>query len=310
VLDASREMAKPSAERAAPYRDDALANTKKAAGANFANYYEPAERLFFKKVISLAVALPDGQRIPPIDNALRKDFSPQNIDRYVDDAFARTTLKTPQGLANALGKTESQVTELNDPFVALATDLAPLVQQWREVRTRRNAELSKLSALLIDVKQKYMQKDFIPDANGTLRLTFGHVRGYSPADATFLTPITTLTGVMQKTKDEYPYATPQIVQDLYKAKDFGRYRLPKANDVPVAVLYDTDTTGGNSGSALMNARGELVGVNFDRAWGATINDYAWNEAYSRSIAVDIRYVLWVTEKVGKATFLLTEMEVK
>jgi hypothetical protein len=126
----------------------------------------------------------------------------------------------------------------------------------------------------------------------------------------WLSPITTLTGVIQKTKDTYPYATPQIVRDLYEKKDFGRYRLPKANDVPVAVLYDTDTTGGNSGSALMNARGELVGVNFDRAWGATINDYAWNEAYSRSIAVDIRYVLWVTEKVGKATFLLTEMGVK
>ena len=310
VLDASREMAKPSAERAAAYRDDALARTKKSAGANFANYYEPAERLFFKKAISLAAGLPDGQRIAPIDGALRKDFSPQNIDRYVDDAFARTTLKTPEGLSNALGKTESQVTGLNDPFVALATDLAPLVQQLREVRARRSAELSKLSALLIDVKQKYMQKDFIPDANGTLRLTFGHVRGYSPADATWLSPITTLTGVIQKTKDTYPYATPQIVRDLYEKKDFGRYRLPKANDVPVAVLYDTDTTGGNSGSALMNARGELVGVNFDRAWGATINDYAWNEAYSRSIAVDIRYVLWVTEKVGKATFLLTEMGVK
>ena len=310
VLDASREMAKPSAERAAAYRDDALARTKKSAGANFANYYEPAERLFFKKAISLAAGLPDGQRIAPIDGALRKDFSPQNIDRYVDDAFARTTLKTPEGLSNALGKTESQVTGLNDPFVALATDLAPLVQQLREVRARRSAELSKLSALLIDVKQKYMQKDFIPDANGTLRLTFGHVRGYSPADATWLSPITTLTGVIQKTKDTYPYATPQIVRDLYEKKDFGRYRLPKANDVPVAVLYDTDTTGGNSGSALMNARGELVGVNFDRAWGATINDYAWNEAYSRSIAVDIRYVLWVTEKVGKATFLLAEMGVK
>ena len=310
VLDASREMAKPSAERAAAYRDDALARTKKSAGANFANYYEPAERLFFKKAISLAAGLPDGQRIAPIDGALRKDFSPQNIDRYVDDAFARTTLKTPEGLSNALGKTESQVTGLNDPFVALATDLAPLVQQLREVRARRSAELSKLSALLIDVKQKYMQKDFIPDANGTLRLTFGHVRGYSPSDATWLSPITTLTGVIEKTKDAYPYATPQIVRDLYKKKEFGRYRLPKANDVPVAVLYDTDTTGGNSGSALMNARGELVGVNFDRAWGATINDYAWNEAYSRSIAVDIRYVLWVTEKVGKATFLLAEMGVK
>jgi hypothetical protein len=310
VLNASREMAKPSAERLAAYRDENLATTRKGSASAFANYHEPAERLFFRKAISLAAALPEGQRIAAVDNALQKDYSEQNIARYVDDALARTSLKTPEGYASALGRLPSELAQLNDPFVALAADLAPLQQQLREVRTRRNAELSKLSALLIDVKQKYMQKDFIPDANGTLRFTYGHVKGYSPADATFLSPITTLTGVMQKTKEEYPYATPQAVRDLYKAKDFGRYRLPKANDVAVAVLYDTDTTGGNSGSPLMNAKGELVGVNFDRPWGATINDYAWNEAYSRSIAVDIRYVLWLTEKVGKANFLLTEMGVK
>jgi S1-C subfamily serine protease len=96
----------------------------------------------------------------------------------------------------------------------------------------------------------------------------------------------------------------------FQANDYGRYRLPRTNELPVALLYDADTTGGNSGSPLMNARGELVGVNFDRAWGATINDYAWNEAYSRSIAVDIRYVLWITEKVGKAGFLLQEMGIR
>jgi hypothetical protein len=258
----------------------------------------------------MAAQLPRDQRIAPVDDRLRGDFSEQNVARAVDEALATTTLKTPDGLANAIGKTPEEIARLDDPFVNFAKDVAPLLQKLRETRQRRTAELSKLSALLIDVKQKYLQKDFIPDANGTLRLTFGHVRGYSPADATWLSPITTLTGVIQKTKDTYPYATPQIVRDLYEKKDFDRYRLPKANDVPVAVLYDTDTTGGNSGSALMNARGELVGVNFDRAWGATINDYAWNEAYSRSIAVDIRYVLWVTEKVGKATFLLTEMGVK
>ena len=105
-------------------------------------------------------------------------------------------------------------------------------------------------------------------------------------------------------------ATPQAVRDLYKARDYGQFRLKKKNELPVAILYDADTTGGNSGSPVMNAKGELVGVNFDRAWGATINDYAWNQAYSRSIAVDIRYVLWMTEKVGKAGFLLKEMGVQ
>ena len=310
VNEAAREMAKPGGERAEAYRDETLAATKKASNSNFANYHEPAERLFFKKMLSLAAGLPANQRIGAIDQVLGGDYSETNISRYVDDAFAKTTLKTAPGLADAIGKTEAELARLNDPFVNLAGKLAPLQQKLREVRQRRNAELSKLAALLIDVKQQFLQKDFIPDANSTLRFTYGHIRGYSPADASYLSPITTLTGVMEKTREEYPYATPPMVRDLYRAKDYGRYRLPGRNELPVALLYNTDTTGGNSGSPLMNARGELVGVNFDRAWGATINDYAWNEAYSRSIAVDIRYVLWVTEKVGKADFLLKELGVR
>ncbi len=310
VYEASREMAKPSAERAAPYRDAALAATKKASATSFANYHEPAEKLLLAKILTLAARLPKDQRIAPVDDRLRGDVSDQNIRRAVEEALATTTLKTPEGLANAIGQTPEELARLDDPFVNFARDVAPLLQAMRDTRQRRAAELSKLSALVIDVKQKFLQKDFVPDANSTLRFTYGHVRGYSPADATYLTPITTLTGVIEKTRDEYPYATPQAVRDLFKAKDYGRYRLPKVNALPVAILYNTDTTGGNSGSPVMNAKGELVGVNFDRAWGATINDYAWNEAYSRSIAVDIRYVLWVTEKVGKAGFLLKEMGVQ
>ena len=93
-------------------------------------------------------------------------------------------------------------------------------------------------------------------------------------------------------------------------KRFGRFLNPKLNQVPVAILYDTDTTGGNSGSPVINARGELVGVNFDRAFEATINDFAWNESYSRSIGVDIRYVLWITGVVYEAENLLREMGVE
>jgi hypothetical protein len=310
VFDAGREMAKPSAERAAAYRDAALAETKKASAGSLGSYHEPAERLFLAKALALAAQLPTDQRIAPIDERLRGDNSDQNVKRLVDEWFAATTLKTAEGLANAIGRSADDLARLNDPFVSLAKDLAPLAQKLRETRQRRTAELSKLSALLIDVKQQFLQKNFVPDANSTLRFTYGHIRGYSPADASYLSPITTLTGVMEKTKDEYPYATPQAVRDLYKAKDYGQFRLKKRNELPVAILYDTDTTGGNSGSPVMNAKGELVGVNFDRAWGATINDYAWNEAYSRSIAVDIRYVLWMTEKVGKAGFLLKEMGVQ
>ncbi len=160
------------------------------------------------------------------------------------------------------------------------------------------------------MKQAYLKKDFIPDANSTLRFTFGRIQGYSPADALYASPITTLKGVIDKTTGREPYNTPSKLVDLYNARKFGRFRHKKLNDVPVALLYNLDTTGGNSGSPLLDAEGRLVGVNFDRAYEATINDFAWNQEYSRSIAVDIRYVLWVLEKFAEAKELLDEMGVR
>ena len=120
-------------------------------------------------------------------------------------------------------------------------------------------------------------------------------------------PATTLAGVVAKTTGTDPFETPAKVIDLFQKREFGNYAHPKLNDVPVAILYDTDTTGGNSGSPILNAKGQLVGVNFDRAFEATINDFAWNTNYSRSIGVDIRYVLWVTDTVYQAKFLIKEM---
>jgi hypothetical protein len=254
-----------------------------------------------------AADLPQAERVPAIDEFLKGGNAEQAIDRFIQTAFAQSKLNDEKVLMDSFGKKPAEVEEMDDPFVQLARALYPTYQKLREVRQRRDGALSKLSALLVDVKQQFQKTSFIPDANSTLRLTFGHIKGYSPSDATYYKPITTLTGVIEKTTDEYPYATPQKVRDLYKAKNFGRYRNAKLNDVPVAILYDMDTTGGNSGSPVLNARGELVGVNFDRAYEATINDYAWSETYSRSIAVDIRYVLWVTEKVGGVSYLLTEI---
>jgi len=170
--------------------------------------------------------------------------------------------------------------------------------------------LSQLYAKLIEVKEQFLKKNFIPDANSTLRLTFGRIQGYSPADALYSSPITTLKGVVEKTTGREPFNSPQKLIELSKAKSYGKFAHKKLKDVPVALLYNLDTTGGNSGSPLLNAAGEVVGVNFDRAYEATINDYAWSQAYSRSIAVDIRYVLWVLQQFAGNSALLAEMGIQ
>lgn len=183
--------------------------------------------------------------------------------------------------------------------------------QFREVQVRRDGVLNRLMGDYVAVKEQFQQKSFIPDANSTLRLTYGYIRGYSPADATYMKPFTTIEGLIQKGNTKEPeFDYPSIIKDKWLAKDFGPYKKDDLNDVPVNILYDMDTTGGNSGSPIMNAYGELIGVNFDRAYDATINDFAWNQSYSRSIGVDIRFVLWVADKVDGADFILKEMGVK
>ena len=107
-----------------------------------------------------------------------------------------------------------------------------------------------------------------------------------------------------------PFNTPTRIAELWKARDFGIFAQSALKDVPACMLYEADTTGGNSGSPVMNAKGELVGINFDRTFEATINDFAWSADYSRSIAVDIRNVLWVTQKLGGVTWLLDEMGIR
>ena len=309
LYESALDLQKPDLERLPAYTERNLNNTKANLKQGLRNYYEPTEKAFLKHILLQALALPENQRIEEIDRQF-KGRSEEEITRIIDQAFAQTKLTDESVLAAAFGKPVAELDQLNDPFIRAAKMLYPTYQQLRETRQRRDGALSKLSALLIDVKQQYEKTSFIPDANSTLRFTFGHIKGYTPVDATYFKPITTLTGVVEKTTGKDPYATPQKVLDLYKAKDFGRYRSAKLKDVPVAILYDMDTTGGNSGSPVLNAYGELVGVNFDRAYEATINDYAWSESYSRSIAVDIRYVLWVTEKVGGAGHILKELGVQ
>jgi hypothetical protein len=307
LYEASRELQKEDVDRLTPYMERNLNATKNALRQGFRDYYEPTDRAFLTELLLQVASLPDGQRIAAIDELVKGMEKEEAIARFVESAYRATKLGDEAFVMETFGASPAAI---DDPFLRLVRALYPTLQQVREARQRREGALTRLSALYVDVKEQWLKTAFIPDANRTLRLTYGYIRGYSPADATYYSPITTLRGVIEKTTGEEPFNTPQEIIDLYRARQFGRYKHPRLNDVPVAILYNTDTSGGSSGSPVINARGELVGVNFDRAFEATINDYAWSESYSRSIAVDIRYVLWVTEMVGKAEHVLREMGVK
>ena len=195
-----------------------------------------------------------------------------------------------------------------DNLLSIQKDIDKELLIFEDEQKRREGVLNRLMGDYVAVKEKYQSKSFIPDANSTLRLTFGNIKGYSPVDATYMAPFTTIKGLIEKGNSGLTeYAYPETIKTAWLAKNFGAYAKRELNDVPVNILYNMDTTGGNSGSPIMNAHGELIGVNFDRAYDATINDFAWNEDYSRSIGVDIRYVLWVAEKIDNAQFIIQEM---
>ena len=151
-------------------------------------------------------------------------------------------------------------------------------------------------------------KIFYPDANSTLRVTYGKVKGYSPADAVYYTPVSSLEGIIQKDNpDIYDYNIPQKLRDLYAAKDYGRWEVN--GSVPVAFIATNHTSGGNSGSPVLDAEGNLIGVNFDRVWEGTMSDVVYDAEICRNISLDIRYALFVMDKLAGAGHLLKEMEI-
>lgn len=146
-----------------------------------------------------------------------------------------------------------------------------------------------------------------PDANGTIRFTYGPVRGYTPKDAVYYEPQTTLKGIIEKETGTFPFIVPDKIKKLYAAKDFGRYMDPRLKEVPACFLNTTNVTAGNSGSPTFNAKGEQVGIIFDMTYESVIGDYYVIPELQRSISVDLRWVLFVTEKFSGASHIIKEL---
>lgn len=198
--------------------------------------------------------------------------------------------------------------QYNDIVVNIIKELRPVTISIAQTWQQADLQLKSLMPQYIGLREQYLKSRFIPDANSTLRLTYGHIRSFSPNDGETHTPYTTLDGVFAKANTNSDYRLPKVVQDNLTQQNVPEvFKDPKTGKIIVGILYNLDTTGGNSGSPVLNDKGELIGINFDRSFTATINDYAWNENYSRSIGCDIRYALYIIKYIGKADHILKEL---
>ena len=261
------------------------------------------EQLVLAELITRAQTLPKQAGIKLL-------YSIKHPREWVKQAF-EASLLNKANYKSQIEQSPALLYNAKDPLMKLAYELTPLLKTIEDRNNAINAQLSNCMPALLDAKIKYTKKGFIPDANSTLRFTYGYISAYKTGLNKHPFPYTNRKEIFEKNAiDNLDYRLSAPVKSLLLTQNIDPLLLdPETGELLICMLYNMDTTGGNSGSPVMDAEGNLVGVNFDRAYTATLNDYSWNPDYSRSIAVDIRYVLFTMKYLNHADNLLSEMGV-
>lgn len=260
------------------------------------------EQVLLVEMIKRAQALPKSSQVKAIQKI-------KNPEKWVKQAYEETYLDEAAVLKKNMDSIPWMVYKEKGKLRTLAKALIPVLKEIEDRNTSISAQLNNLMPTLLDARINYNQKKFIPDANSTLRFTYGYISAYKTGLNKHPEPYTQRKEIFEKNStDNVDYRLSPAVKGLLQTENIAAELLdPETNDLVVCMLYNMDTTGGNSGSPVMDAEGYLVGVNFDRAYTATLNDYSWNADYSRSIAVDIRYVIFTMKYLNHADNLLSEM---
>lgn len=304
------ESAKPDAQRETGFqqRDQALIE---GVLKQVQRRYAPAvEKALLTTLLLRYQRLPDAQRVPEFDAAFGR--TPEALAKALDSVFARTRLGEEGQRLSRFAAARDGKALAADPLLTLAGPLVAAQQRIEDERKTREGEQLRL-------RPAYMQALFdwragqgravYPDANRTLRVSYGTVEALQPRDAVQFDPVTTVAGIVEKNTGAYPFDAPAPLLAAIAKGDFGSTADPALKTQTVNFLTNLDTTGGNSGSPVLNAKGELIGLNFDSNWESVSASWWFDPRYKRAVHVDMRYLRWLLAKVYPAPALLEEMGV-
>ena len=289
--------------------NDELLKLKKDFKEFYRNYNSSLDFKICKAVLSLSYSNLERQYIPEkiFIEGQRKD----NFKKYCENIFENSLIADSARLMKFLDSFKRNDVKkiLKDPAYILSLSIS-------ENQTKLQTNLRKLNSHISQLQRNYMRDlltmnqtgKLYPDANSSLRVSYGKVESVAVNDGMNFNYFTTAEGILDKSKtNSTEYKIPQKLSELIKNRDYGRYG--SGGILPVAFLSSVHTTNGNSGSPTLNSKGELIGVNYDRIWEGVVSDYYYDEKHGRNISLDIRYALFIIEKFGNAGWLLNEMKI-
>ena len=310
----SKEREKPNAQRESGYQDRDLTFFRQGLQALDRRYDPTVDKAEWLLFLNGYIQQPAAERVPTFDKALglTAQTTAADLPGLLDSYYADTTLGDTETRLALMEADPATFEASDDPFIKLAVALYDYDRGLEDAAEERAGRSLALRPAYMDAITQWQRSEgqlTYPDANSTLRITYGNVMGGSPFDGMEYLPFTTLEGITQKDTGEEPFNAPQRELDLIEAKDYGKYELDSIDSVPVNFMSDLDVTGGNSGSATLNAKGQLVGLLFDGTFESVNSDWDFDPRTTRSIHVDSRYMLWVMDKVDGAEGLIEEMDI-
>ncbi|WP_425477683.1 S46 family peptidase [Pseudoxanthomonas winnipegensis] len=304
------ESAKPDAQRETGYqqRDQALIEGQLKQVQR--RYDAATEKALLTVLLGRYQQLPEAQRVPAFDAAFGR--TPAELAKALDALYGATTLGTESERLSRFAAARQGQPLADDALIALAAELVPAQLELENARKTREGDLLRLRPAYMQALAAWRAKQgraSYPDANSTLRVSFGRVTPLAPRDAVAYAPLTTVAGIVEKNTGTVPFDAPKPLLEAIAKGDFGSTADPVLKTQTVDFLTNLDTTGGNSGSPVLNAKGELMGLNFDSNWEAVSASWWYDPRYKRAIHVDTRYIRWLLAKVYPAPALLREMGV-